>query len=107
MHHTILQPLHPLIAPLSISSVTPPDFHLNDVSLHYSFNSPTLINSDGEKMEYEYEPITTFFKPTNWSEDVSASFHGWQADGQMKNQFGLVSKYDWESFKQSIKGESV
>lgn len=31
----------------------------------------TNLNTQGYKMSYDYEAITTFFKPTIWSEDVS------------------------------------
>jgi len=54
-------------------------------------------------MAYEYEPITTYFKPTIWSEDVSTSVDPEEkAEEQIKGKFGLVSSHDWESFKESI-----
>jgi len=33
----------------------------------------THLTIQNIKMSYEYEPITTYFKPTVWSEDVSTS----------------------------------
>jgi hypothetical protein len=79
-------------------------------------------------MKYEYEPITEFFKPTTWSEDVSTAQIGYcfiacfslgeldllrdaqwyrfrKLMGQKNGPFGLVSK-NWESFKRSISGMS-
>jgi hypothetical protein len=61
--------------------------------------------------KYEYEPITTFLKPTTWSEDVSHSVSRGKkrekerssAKAQIKGSFGLLSD-DWKSFKQSISG---
>jgi hypothetical protein len=33
----------------------------------------THLTIQSNKMSYDYEPITTYFKPTIWSEDVSPS----------------------------------
>ena len=66
----------------------------------------TCLTIQNNKMSYEYEPITTYFKPTIWSEDVSTSVDPEEkAEEQIKDQFGLVSNYDWKSFKESIEGK--
>jgi len=60
--------------------------------------------------KYDYEPITTLFKPTLWSDDVSQipPIRPWVIGlkVQIQGPFGLVSK-DWEAFKSSIDGMSI
>ena len=59
-------------------------------------------------MSYAYEPITTYFKPTIWSEDVSTSVDPEdKAEEQLKSSFGLIPTYDWKLFKESIEGKYI
>jgi hypothetical protein len=59
-HPLLLHSFLLLLAPLPFSSTLTTRPHL------------THLTIQDNKMSYEFEPVTTYFKPTIWSEDVSA-----------------------------------